>query len=461
MQQDKWNKPDTRAVSTQDHLKDRLFVKPFHRLSHRILGVMMVVSFLVLALVFGQLFHTIKQNVDSGMSVLLEDYLVRVLADLPEDFEPIDLESISQNIGVHFALYRQGQIEYTSKTSPQTIWKTFATHRLHESQEWHSFSNRLAGKWAFERGQFFVIIPYPEFELWGHYAFNRKSESFKGGWVLFGITILFLLSFWVVSRLLRPIQTLQSQAQHFAKGELNSRVQVHGQSDLDQLSETFNQMAEQIENRLQRERALFGAMSHELRTPLARLRVAIAMVDTSLQPIMLRAVFRMEELIETLLLREKSNGQLTTESLANLNDQVPQWLKEDLSFSDEQLIVNISPELVIQTDRFALRLVIKNLVENALKYGQGKPVYLTIKQTNDATGFSLMVEDSGQGMSQTTLQHIFEPFFRADEVRNLQTSGTGLGLYLVQAFAHQLDGKIETESKLNQGTRVKINFDSP
>lgn len=182
-------------------------------------------------------------------------------------------------------------------------------------------------------------------------------------------------------------------------------------------------MAEEIANRLQKEHELFIAMSHELRTPLARMRVAVEMLDDEeMQAVMLRSLQAMEELIETLMLRERT--QQTNQDVTQIIDQrlVESWLQQDFSdaLSSIQLKWSQQP---LSTDGFALRLILKNLIANALKYGEQQPITVGMKPMDQ--GIEIWVEDQGIGLSEQELTHLFEPFYRADKARARQTGVWG------------------------------------
>lgn len=106
---------------------------------------------------------------------------------------------------------------------------------------------------------------------------------------------------------------------------------------------------------------------------------------------------------------------------------------------------------VITTSRLYLEEILQNFITNAIKYTQQGEVTLTIKR-NRAGGVLFAVKDSGIGMSKSDLAHIFEKFYRSEDYRTRETSGTGLGLYVVNKLAHKIGVKIEVTSRLNHGS---------
>lgn len=108
----------------------------------------------------------------------------------------------------------------------------------------------------------------------------------------------------------------------------------------------------------------------------------------------------------------------------------------------------------LSTDGFALRLILKNLIANALKYGEQQPITVGMKPMDQ--GIEIWVEDQGIGLSEQELTHLFEPFYRADKARARQTGGLGLGLYLSQALAKRLRSEIIVSSEPDQGSRFSL-----
>ena len=105
----------------------------------------------------------------------------------------------------------------------------------------------------------------------------------------------------------------------------------------------------------------------------------------------------------------------------------------------------------ITTSRLYLEEILQNFITNAIKYTQKGDVKLSIKRDREG-GVTFSVTDSGIGMSKSDLKHIFEKFYRSEDYRTRETSGTGLGLYVVSKLAHKIGVKVEVASKLNHGS---------
>ncbi len=111
---------------------------------------------------------------------------------------------------------------------------------------------------------------------------------------------------------------------------------------------------------------------------------------------------------------------------------------------------------ILNIDRQRIKTVINNLLTNAIKYSEnaGEPVRILLEQKE--SDIVLQIKDSGKGIPEDDLQHIFEPFYRVDKSRNRNTGGYGLGLSLCKTIIEAHKGKIEVESKISKGTVVNL-----
>jgi PAS domain S-box-containing protein len=209
--------------------------------------------------------------------------------------------------------------------------------------------------------------------------------------------------------------------------------------------------------------------SHQLRTPLSAIKTYSHMLMdgymgeiTAAQRKSLRTIVsaanRMNELISTLLniTRIESGNVTVTPKTVDVRRLAEEVNKEHLlAASDKEITLTLhgptASLVTIQTDALLCKEVLSNLVSNAIKYTpEGGSVELGIKQRRYDVLFT--VKDTGMGIPKYSQEKIFTKFFRAHNVVRQETSGTGLGLYLVQGLVEALDGKIWFESSENKGT---------
>jgi signal transduction histidine kinase len=273
------------------------------------------------------------------------------------------------------------------------------------------------------------------------------------------ISILVLAGcFFAVTWLVRPIQWIKEGAERIGQGDLGYRIPKVRTDDLGELTVYINRMADDVQGMLEAKQQMLLAISHELRSPLTRTKVALEFLDDDEQKQnILDDIDEMERLITDLLESERLNTRHSTLQRATLNlaETVRGVVEADFANERERLEVILPAEPILyEADETRLRLLVKNLVENALCYtpAGGDPVTLAVECADDAILVS--VSDHGPGMSPEQVERATEPFYRADPARCRDTGGFGLGLYLCRRIAEAHGGALEISSTLGRGTRV-------
>jgi signal transduction histidine kinase len=266
------------------------------------------------------------------------------------------------------------------------------------------------------------------------------------GWAtLAALLLLTGLAFAFVRRLLRPLDDIGAGVARFGSGEFEPLIRVRRKDELGDLAERINRMAASLHGKLDAKRALLLAISHELRSPLTRARVNAELVEEG-EPrsALLRDLGEMRDLITELLESERlSSGHaaLHTEAVdlpALVRELVAaQWPDAGLGV---QLDERIGP---VRVDPMRVRLLLRNLIDNALRHSAGALTPPVVSLSSDAEGrLQLSVRDYGPGVAEEHLPHLAEPFYRADSARQRATGGFGLGLYLCQLVAQAHGGSL-------------------
>ncbi len=251
--------------------------------------------------------------------------------------------------------------------------------------------------------------------------------------------------------LTKPIVALRAATQQLAAGDLSARVaETSRQDELADLGRDFNQMAKRIEALMKSQQRLVGDVSHELRSPLARLSVALELArlkaGTEASPALdriEREAERLNELIGQLLTLAKMESGVSVQPITAIAlDQLVRDVVDDASFEAasrqrevkllncDNCLVEGSPEL--------LRRAIENVVRNAVRYTpEGSAVEVKLERVGNLATVS--VRDFGKGVPESSLDQLFEPFYRVAEARDRQTGGIGLGLAITKS-AIQLHG---------------------
>ena len=249
---------------------------------------------------------------------------------------------------------------------------------------------------------------------------------------------------------------------------LDSEIRIHNEENFIEFSilqKSFKNMLIRLKEQSQLQIDFVNNASHELKTPIFVIKGYIDMLndwgkndkevlDEGLI-VLKKEIQNMQELTEKLLFLAKSKNLIAEKNNINL-DNVLKEVIDNLSFAyPKQKINYISSEIFIDSDIALLKLLFKNLIENAIKYGKDNPINIELKKEKKV---KLIIEDFGVGISEKALPHIFERFYREDEARNREIKSYGLGLSIVKEIISLLDIDIQVESQLGKGTKITLLF---
>ena len=249
---------------------------------------------------------------------------------------------------------------------------------------------------------------------------------------------------------------------------LDSEIRIHSEENFIEFSilqKSFKNMLIRLKEQSQLQIDFVNNASHELKTPIFVIKGYIDMLndwgkndkevlDEGLI-VLKKEIQNMQELTEKLLFLAKSKNLIAEKNNINL-DNVLKEVIDNLSFAYlKQKINYISSEIFIDSDIALLKLLFKNLIENAIKYGKDNPINIELKKEKKV---KLIIEDFGVGISEKALPHIFERFYREDEARNREIKSYGLGLSIVKEIISLLDIDIQVESQLGKGTKITLLF---
>jgi signal transduction histidine kinase len=254
----------------------------------------------------------------------------------------------------------------------------------------------------------------------------------------------------VVRRLTRRLEALKQGVEAFGAGALHQRVAEDGRDEVAAVGASFNRAAARIEGLLRAHQSLLANASHELRSPLARLKMAVTMIEDAAPP--QRAALRREietdiaeldALVEEVLLASRLDAS------AQLEPQEPVDLL-GLAAEEASRVGALAQGVNTQVpgDERLLRRAIRNLLENARRYG-GAEVEAIVSQTPGQA--ELRVCDRGPGVPEAYRERIFEAFFRLPGHAERE-GGVGLGLSLVRQIAERHGGQVRCEDREGGGS---------
>jgi signal transduction histidine kinase len=270
------------------------------------------------------------------------------------------------------------------------------------------------------------------------------------GFVLF-------VNYFMVNRLLDPVRMLRRGAERIRSGDLSYRVHNARQDELGALTDSINHMADSLQSMLEAKRQLLLAISHELRTPLTKAKLRLEFMPESIEKANLREdIDEIDHLIGDLIEAERLNDEHTALSAepVQLAEFVESVVDQYFSYEGGLEIVLPSEDREFVIDKLRIRLLLTNLLNNAIRHGQDNPLRVEVI-FNDASA-TLIVEDQGEGIGPEHIEQVCEPFYRADSSRQRNTGGFGLGLYLCRLIAQAHGGSLQIESELGEGTRIIV-----
>ena len=268
-----------------------------------------------------------------------------------------------------------------------------------------------------------------------------------------------LLAYLSVRWLFRPLDAIRQGAAQMGGGQLQHRITQIRPDELGDLASEINAMADQVERMLNAKRQLLLGMSHELRTPLSRMRLSLELAEPSdLIAGMKQDTLEMETIIDALLEAERLNDRhrALARSEVTISELIETMLTDYFARDREYITVQIEHDATLQADRVRLTLLLKNLVANALRYGNRALGPVEIQVSAETDHLKIAVQDHGPGLDAHQAASLGEPFFRSDSSRARDTGGTGLGLHLAQLVAEAHGGSLAVDTHWQQGARLLI-----
>ena len=423
----------------------RLFHSVFTKLLVIILAAGMAITITVLVGFSIIRFHSVT-HLDRNLT-LYSEYLTKDLGD-PPDFGRAN--DIAQQTGMAIR-FDHPDGGWQTATFPREMPLARAWLRQHDTNIW---IGRL-------RAHTFIRIQHGGGNLifiTSHWATNQGNA----GKILVGMAaiLVFVLgvAYFSIRKILRPLRTLKSGAETLGRGELDHRVPQTGHDEFRDLSDAFNDMAGRLSVLLRNKEQLLLDVSHELRSPITRLKVLLELIQDEENRKNLQAeVLEMETMVSSILeeARLRNSSALMELEPTDIN-QLAHSVVEDFKDNLPGVVFNGCKSTTILVDRGKMRMVLRNLIDNAIKHSpeNGQPIVVSLNR--DKNTMSIIVKDHGAGIAESALPHVFDPFFRTDASRSRKTGGYGLGLSLCKTVVDAHKGQIRISSKIGQGTKVVV-----
>ena len=312
----------------------------------------------------------------------------------------------------------------------------------------------------------FVEYPINNHLIMGVWLITDYEVGFDIYWpaIIVPIAIIIMLSvlFWIINSFLYPIKLIRKHVVNLKKGTLSSSIPISGSDELGQLSRSINKMTKDIDVLVSQKQNLLIDVSHELKTPLTRLKFLLANTDITIEDkdSINKEINYLQDMISNMLLSDK----LSTPYVEDLEKE--EILIEDLindacdmfyGINKKLKIINEIPSIIINVDKYKLSLGIKNLIDNAIKYGgTQKLIELHVKQL--LTTLEIIVEDFGEGIEKNELQKIIKPLYRGHAAKEKSRSGFGLGLAITKKIVEAHKGSLIIDSEVGRGTKFIVSL---
>lgn len=273
--------------------------------------------------------------------------------------------------------------------------------------------------------------------------------------LLVGAVVTLLTSARLAHWLIRPLARLVLATQRIGKGQRPAPLPETGPTELATLARAFNRMGEEVETLLANRTTLLAGISHDLRSPLARIRLALGMATEKPDADLLERVMRDVENMNLLIARCLEVGRDFAEqesaeiSLCDLLEGVAREHAASAEIRGRR-----GPDCQLRVKPLALRRILSNLVENAVRYSDGQPIDIEYDAFPDSV--EIRVLDRGPGIPESEREAVFQPFRRLDPSRSSRTGGSGLGLAIVRQIAQTNGWSVVLDARPEGGTSARV-----
>lgn len=311
-----------------------------------------------------------------------------------------------------------------------------------------------------ERGQVHAVRIAPDGArvtiAWPMLSFRASHMPLLAG-LLVMLTAVVGSAFWFLNRQLKPLAWLRSGVDAVAGGDFETRVPVVRDDEIGQVAVAFNEMAGRVGEMIDDRERLLADVSHELRSPIARMKVALELLpEGEKRDLVARDLREMESLVAVLLERETLRSRADRIEGEELDLTALARLVLE-TFADRPPGVELVAEsaVTLRADPDLMRLLLQNLVDNAVKFSTPDSGPVTVRLEVVADEVRLQVQDEGVGVPPGSTERLFEPMVKLDHARG-HHAGYGLGLNLCQRIVQLHGGTIELLPREPRGAEVRV-----
>ena len=395
--------------------------------------------------------ETFKASIDSiATSTETEIFIVDENAE-------VVISSIEGYTGNLKESFTKGMLEGKSETFRGVIGRNSKTNMLAVSQPIKHNGEVVGGV--------LVSIPMPEIS-------KAKGDVFKHFfWSVCIVAVAVgVLVYFLARKIAKPISKLNDAAKSIAKGNFKKRVEIDDIEEIGELGETFNEMAESIEQFENTRNSFVANISHDLRTPMTTITGFVQGILDGTIPeekhewylsIVLDESKRLSRIVSDLLdISKLEQGSFDLELRDfDINELVRLTvIKFEKKITDKDIMLSVEfdkDSVLVNADKDAISRVLTNLLDNAIKFTNEKG-FIDIRVGTKNGKSYVSIQNSGLGIVEEDLKHIFDRFYKTDKSRSLDKNGAGLGLYIVKSIIQAHGERVWAESVQDEFARFSF-----
>ena len=400
----------------------------------------------------------------SNISGQLEE-MGSVISNEPEIFENLDVVAESMNLNIITYSSDEGIHKSTTFNSKQNN-NQYLIDFYNSDDETSSLTNEDIQLYSFKvdsQGETIAVLI--EKDISDTALIFRNSIFLAGGLIFLIGSIVFLI---ISDVIVKPISRLSSAAMELARGNYKVRVKYKGEDEIGTLSNNFNFLASQLGETERTRQRFISEISHEFQTPLTSIQgFTTILKDESLTKeqrerytdIILFESKRLSNLSKSMLQLTLLEGEdvklnLSTYSINEQLIRVVDSLQDMAEEKNIEIVLNVpNKDIMVYGDQERLEQVWINLINNAIKY-TNEEGYISVNLKKNLSSIEVGVCDTGIGMSEEAMHHIFDRFYREDKARSI--GGNGLGLSIVKSIVDLHKGSIEVKSQKDVGSEFYV-----
>lgn len=268
---------------------------------------------------------------------------------------------------------------------------------------------------------------------------------------LLSVLVIAPVAWWFARRLSAPFAAFAGAAERLGRDPRAPPLTLTGSAEVKGAAVAFNNMQERLRRYVEDRTAMVGAIAHDLRTPLTRMRFRIEGAPDELRAKLAQDIEQMEAMVTAALgfVHDATHtAERTKLELASLVESI----FDETAETGAQASIEPGDRIVVVGDPLALRRMVTNLLENAVKYG-GAARGRVFRAEGHAV---IEIEDDGPGIPAAEMERVFEPFFRGEPSRSRETGGTGLGLAVVRSIARAHGGDVTLANRPGGGLTARV-----